>query len=154
MRFFTNRIPDIGDVKTSPGSRTEILYTPTFNGSEIVLKKSGTFDVQERIDSFAPYCDIRYMINQLKVGDASVLSTRPPMYGDFSSLPAHPVDALNLINDVERTFDALPDDVKASCNNDWRQYFVRLFASPADNSVDVPADLQASKPSDPTDSKE
>ncbi len=150
MRFFTNRIPDIGGVITSPGTRTENLYTPTFNGSEIVLKKTGTFDVQERIDSFAPYCDIRYMVNQLKVGDASVLSTRNPMYGDFSGFPTHPVDALNLISDVERLFSSLPDDVKASYNNDWRQYFVGMFASPVDTRPGVSDNLQASDSSDST----
>ena len=138
MRLYTYRIPSIGDVVTSPGSRTETLYVPSFNGSEIVLKKSGTVDIQDRINSFAPYCDIRYMLNQLKVGDASVLSARPPLFGDFSSMPSHPIDALNLISDVERRFDSLSEDVKASCNNDWRVYFARMFSSPADSSAGVP----------------
>ncbi len=137
MRLYTYRIPDIGDLITSSGSRVETLYTPSFNGSEIVLRKSGTVDVQDRINSYAPYCDIRYMLNQLKVGDSSVLASRPPMYGDFSSMPSHPVDALNLISDVERRFDSLTDDVKASYNNDWRVYFTRLFAPSSDRDVVV-----------------
>ena len=148
MRLYTYRIPVIGDVLTSPGSRVETLYTPSFNGSEIVLTKSGSVDVQDRINSFAPYTDIRYMLNQLKVGDTSVLSSRPPLFGDFSSMPAHPVDALNLISDVERRFDSLPDDVKASYNNDWRVYFTRLFASPAVGPVVVPDNVPASDSSD------
>ena len=147
MRLYTYRIPSIGDVITSPGSRTESLYVPSFNGSEIVLRKSGTVDVQDRINSFAPYCDIRYMLNQLKVGDSSVLSSRQPLYGDFSSFPAHPVDALNLISDVERLFASLTDDVKASCNNDWRVYFARMFASPVDAPVDASAGVSDSVPS-------
>lgn len=143
MRLHTYRIPATGDVVTSPGSRVENLYTPSFNGSEIVLSKSGFVDVQDRINSFAPYTDIRYMLNQLKVGDSSVLSSRSPMYGDFSAMPSHPVDALNLISDVERCFDALPDDVKASYNNDWRVYFTRLFAPSPDRDVVVPDNVQA-----------
>lgn len=139
MRLFTYRIPSIGDVVTSPGSRIETLYTPSFNGIEIVLSRSGSVDVQDRINSFAPYTDIRFMLNQLKVGDSSVLASRPPMYGDFSAMPSHPVDALNLISDVERRFDSLPDDVKASYNNDWRVYFTRLFA-PAVNRDAVVSD--------------
>ena len=144
MRLHTYRIPSTRDVVTSPGSCVEILYTPSFNGSEIVLSKSGSFDVQDRINSFAPYTDIRYMLNQLKVGDSSVLSSRPPMYGDFSSLPSHPVDALNLISDVERRFDSLPDDVKASYNNDWRVYFTRLFAPASDRDLGLSDNVQAS----------
>lgn len=144
MRLFIYRIPATGDIVTSPGSRVETLYSPSFNGSDIVLKKSGTVDVQDRINSFAPYCDIRYMLNQLKVGDTSVLSTRPPMYGDFSSMPSHPVDALNLITDVERRFASLPDDVKASYNNDWRVYFTRLFAPVSNRDVVVPDNVPAS----------
>ncbi len=144
MRLHTYRIPPTGDVVTSPGSRVETLFTPSFNGSEIVLSKSGSVDVQDRINSYAPYCDIRYMLNQLKVGDSSVLASRPPMYGDFSSMPSHPVDALNLITDVERRFESLPDDVKASYNNDWRVYFTRLFAPSVDRDVVVSDNVQAS----------
>lgn len=148
MRLYTYRIPVIADVITSPGSRVETLYTPSFNGSEIVLRKSGTVDVQDRINSFAPYCDLRYMLNQLKVGDTSVLSSRRPLFGDFSVMPAHPVDALNLISDVERSFNALPDDVKSSCNNDWRVYFVRQFAASPDNLPSVSVNVQAPDPVD------
>ncbi len=144
MRLFTYRIPSIADVFTSPGSRTENLFVPVFNGSEIVLQKSGTVDVQDRINSYAPYCDMRYMLNQLKVGDFSVLSSRPPLYGDFSSFPAHPVDALNLISDVERRFNALSDDIKASCNNDWRIYFARMFGPPGDDSAGVSSNVPSS----------
>lgn len=144
MRLYTYRVPQTGDIVTSPGSRLETLYSPSFNGSEIVLSKSGSVDVQQRINSYAPYTDIRYMLNQLKVGDSSVLSSRSPIYGDFSAMPSHPVDALNLISDVERRFDSLPDDVKASCNNDWRVYFTRLFAPSVDRDVVLSDNLPSS----------
>ena len=150
MRLYTYRIPSTGDVVTSPGSRVETLYAPSFNGSEIVLSVSGTVDVQDRINSFAPYTDIRYMLNQLKVGDSSVLSSRQPMFGDFSAMPAHPVDALNFIGDVQRRFQQLPDDVKAACNNDWRVYFVRQFAAPSDNYPGVPDNVQVTDTIDKT----
>lgn len=154
MRLHTYRIPATGDVFTSPGSRVETLYTPSFNGSEIVLTKSGSVDVQDRIDSFAPYCDIRYMLNQLKVGDSSVLASRPPMYGDFSAMPSHPVDALNLISDVERRFDNLSDDVKASYNNDWRVYFTRLFAPASDRATVVSDNVSSPDSADSVSDKE
>lgn len=143
MRLYSYRIPTISDVVTSPGSRTEVLYTPKFNGSEIVLVKSGTVDVQDRIDSFGPYCDLRFMLTQLRLGDPSVLSSRTPLFGDFSGFPSHPVDALNFISDVERSFNQLPDDVKAACNNDWRQYFIQLVTSNRDDTSVLPSDVQA-----------
>lgn len=143
MRLYTYRIPSISDVITSPGSRTETLFTPKFNGSEIVLVQSGTVDIQDRIDSYGPYCDLRYMLTQLKSGDSSVLSSCSPLFGDFSGMPAHPVDALNFIGDVERTFNQLPDDVKAACNNDWRVYFTQLVTDHRDDSPVLSADVPA-----------
>lgn len=138
MRLHDYRIPNTGEVFTSPGSRVENLYTPQFNGSHIVLVKSGTVDIQDRINSYAPYCDIRYMLQQLRIGDNSVLSSKQPLYGDFSGFPSHPVDALNFIDDVQRTFDRLPEETKASCNNDWRVYFTQLVTGQYGNPSGVP----------------
>lgn len=149
MRLYTYRIPNAGDIATSPGSRTETLFTPKFNGSEIVLVKSGTVDVQERIDSYAPYCDIRYMLTQLRLGDRSVLSPKQPLYGDFSGMPSHPVDAINFISDVQSTFDRLPDETKLACNNDWRVYFTQLVTGQFNNSAVVPDSVSDSNSPDP-----
>ena len=151
MRLHTYCVPDTCDIVTSSGSRIETLYSPSFNGTEIVLTKSGSVDVQERINSFAPYADIRYMLNQLKVGDSSVLSSRPPMYGDFSSMPAHPVDALNLISDAERRFESFSDEVKQLYNNDWRVYFTSLFSTSVDRDA-VVSDIVSASDSDSVDS--
>lgn len=144
MRLYTYRIPDPGDVVTSPGTRTETLFTPKFNGSEIILVKSGTVDVQDRIDSYAPYCDIRYMLTQLRLGDRSVLSPKQPLYGDFSGMPSHPVDAINFIQDVQSSFDRLPEETKLACNNDWRVYFTQLVLGKSDDSSGVSPVVQDS----------
>lgn len=137
MRLYTYRIPNVGDVVTSPGTRTETLFTPKFNGSEIILVKSGTVDVQERIESYAPYCDIRYMLTQLRLGDRSALSSKQPLFGDFSGMPSHPVDAINFISDVQSSFDRLPEETKLACNNDWRVYFTQLVTGQLNNSSGV-----------------
>lgn len=137
MRLYTYRIPNVGDVVTSPGSRTETLFTPKFNGSEIVLVKSGTVDVQDRIESYAPYCDMRYMLTQLRLGDRSVLTSKQPLFGDFSGMPSHPVDAINFIDDVQSSFERLPEETKLACNNDWRVYFTQLVTGKLNNSSGV-----------------
>ena len=144
MRLYTYRIPNVGDVLTSPGTRTETLFTPKFNGSEIILVKSGTVDVQERIESYAPYCDLRYMLTQLRLGDRSVISSKQPLYGDFFGLPSHPVDAINFIQDVQYTFDRLPDETKKACNNDWRVYFTQLVTGQLHDSAGLPDIVQHS----------
>lgn len=148
MRLYTYRIPNVGDVVTSPGTRTETLFTPKFNGSEIILVKSGSVDVQSRIESYAPYCDIRYMLTQLRLGDRSVLSQKLPLFGDFSGMPSHPVDAINFISDVQSTFDRLPEETKLACNNDWRVYFTQLVTGQLNNSSGVSDFVQDSIPSD------
>lgn len=148
MRLYTYRIPNTGDVVTSPGTRTETLFTPKFNGSEIILVKSGTVDVQDRIESYAPYCDLRYMLTQLRLGDRSVLSSKQPIFGDFSGMPSHPVDAINFISDVQSTFDRLPEETKLACNNDWRVYFTQLVTGQLHNSSGVSDFVQNSDSGD------
>lgn len=152
MRLYTYRIPDPGDVVTSPGTRTETLFTPKFNGSEIILVKSGTVDVQDRIESFAPYCDLRYMLTQLRLGDRSVLSPKQPLYGDFSGMPSHPVDAINFISDIQSTFDRMPEEIKSACNNDWRVYFTQLVTGQSGGSPGVSDHVQDSNPAHSTSS--
>lgn len=139
-----NHVPDVSQIFTASGSRKKPIYTPRFDGECIVLRETGSIDIQDSINAYAPYCDIRYMLTQLKAGDTSVLSTRSPSYGDFSGMPGNPVDTLNLIHDVERRFSELPDDVRQSCNNDWRVYFTRLCPGDLDNQAGATADVPAS----------
>lgn len=139
-----NHIPNVAEVFTASGSRKKPIYTPRFDGECISLRETGSIDIQDSINAYAPYCDLRYMLTRLKAGDSSVLSSRPPSYGDFSSLPGNPVDTLNLIHDVERSFAELPDDVRLSCNNDWRVYFTRLCTGDFNVSPDGSPDLSSS----------
>ena len=141
-----NHIPVVSDIVTASGTRKKPIYTPRFDGECISLRVTGSIDIQDSINSFAPYCDLRYMLTRLKAGDTSVLSSRSPSYGDFSGLPGNPVDTLNLINDVQRAFSSLPDEVRLSCNNDWRVYFTRLCAGDFDGPTGVPSDVSSTDP--------
>ncbi len=147
-----NHVPDVSEIFTASGSRKKPIYTPRFDGECISLRETGSIDIQDSINAFAPYCDLRYMLTRLKAGDTSVLSSRTPSYGDFTGLPGNPVDTLNLIHDVERSFSELPDELRVSCNNDWRVYFTRLCTGDLNASSGNPADLPSSDTvsSDPT----
>lgn len=139
-----SRIPCVTDYVTASGTRKRKLYTPRFNGEGIVLSESGSIDIQDSINSYAPYCDIRYMLQRLKLGDTSVLTSKQAVYGDLSAIPRNPVDALNLIHDVERCFDQVSDDIRKACNNDWRVYFTRLCAGDFSRSSGSGSDVLVS----------
>lgn len=147
-----NHVPDVSSIFTASGSRKKPIYTPRFDGECISLRETGSIDIQDSINAYAPYCDLRYMLTRLKAGDSSVLASSPASYGDFTGLPGNPVDTLNLIHDVERSFSELPDDIRLSCNNDWRVYFTRLCSGDFNASSGNPSDLPSSDlvPSDPS----
>ncbi len=149
-----NHVPNVSEIFTASGSRKKPIYTPRFDGECISLRETGSIDLQDSINAYAPYCDIRYMLTRLKVGDTSVLSSRSPSYGDFSGLPGNPVDTLNLLHDVERSFSELPDDIRLSCNNDWRVYFTRLCTGDLNVTSGNPADLSSPDPVSSDSSKE
>lgn len=112
---------------TDPGSPFHDLFEPRFNGSHVVLKKTGRENIQERIEAFGPYTDLNYMLSRLKAGDPSVLSTRAAMYGDFSSMPSNPIDAINLIHNAEASFSQLPEEERSKHNNDYRRWLAALM---------------------------
>lgn len=135
-------IPDVHNIFTDPGNRKKSLFTPRFDGTKITLVESGTIDIQDEINSYAPYSDLRYMLSRLKVGDSSVFKSQPALYGDFTSIPDNAVDAVNLLHDVERRFATLSEDERSACNNDWRVYLANLFNNqPVTPAVDAVSDV-------------
>ena len=120
-----------------PGERIHTLYDSRFDGSRVVLEESGSFDLQEQINSYAPYTDLAYMLNRLKVGDNSVFSSRPPLYGDFSGMPDNPADAINLYHGAERAFSQLSAEEKLTFNNDFRVWLAALMAGSTSSMPDV-----------------
>lgn len=111
-----------------PGSRVHQHYTPQFDGSHLVLVESGVSDIQDSIESFARYTDLHYMLHRLSVGDTSVLSSRTPMYGDFSGLPSNPLDAINIVQSAESAFLQLPMEERSSYNNDYRAWLSAVLS--------------------------
>lgn len=130
MRNKFASISDPNSFKSCPGCRVHKTYDARFDGSRVVLEESGSFDIQERINSYAPYTDISYMLNRLSVGDDSVCSQKVPLYGDFSGFPDNPIDAINLYHNAESAFGRLDPDVKQNFNNDFRVWLASML-SPA-----------------------
>lgn len=135
-----NRVSDVHNIFTCPGNRKKSIFTPRFNGTRVTLVETGSLDIQDEINAYAPYSDLRYMLSRLKVGDFSCVKSQAPLYGDFTSLPRSPIDAVNLVHDVERYFATLPDEERSACNNDWRVYFANLFSGESASSSGVSTD--------------
>lgn len=130
---------------SNPGSRFHTHYESRFDGKRVVLVESGVTDVQQSIEAFGKYTDLHYMLHRLSVGDNSVLTNRRPMYGDFSSLPSNPVDAINIVHSAESAFGHLSSEERAEYNNDFRAWLAsRLSGSPP--SVPAPAPVPITDP--------
>lgn len=134
MRNPNSKISDPNSFVSCAGSRIHIRYEPRFNGKKLVLEEAGREDIQDYIESFAPYTDLNFMLHRLKVGDSSVLSIRQPVYGDFSGMPSNPIDAINLFNNAKNKFAGLDADTKKQYNNDFRLWLAGLLNGP-DNSL-------------------
>lgn len=143
MRNPFSQVRDPGEFCTPPGDPIHHICTGRFNGKTLSVVETGTEDIQQSIQANAPFTDLRYMLSRLTVGDSSVLSSRQPMFGDFSGLFDNPIDAINAVNDARSSFDQLSAEDKKSCNNDWRVWFASLLNQSSthdktDSSVDLP----------------
>ena len=128
MRNKQTRIPNILSIHTCSGSPVHKILEPLFDGSVTKLVVTGEENIQARMEAEAPSTDINYMLHRLSLGDQSVLSSKRPMYGDFTGLPSDPIEALNLVHQSEYAFAQLSAEDKAKFNNDWRRWFADLLS--------------------------
>lgn len=128
MRNKLARIPNISSIHTYSGSPVRKILEPRFDGSITKLVVTGEENIQSRMEAEAPSTDINYMLHRLSLGDQSVLSTKRPMYGDFTGLPSDPIEALNLVHQSEYAFAQLSAEDRAKFNNDWRRWFADLLS--------------------------
>ena len=135
MRNPNAAVSDPNSFLTCPGDKVHIIYGSRFNGSKVVLVEEGRQDIQESINAHAPYTDLAYMLSRLKVGDTSVLSSKRPIYGDFSGMPANPVDAINMVHAAESHFNTMSFEEKQKYNNDYRVWLASIFAGDHDSSI-------------------
>lgn len=103
-----------------------------------MLVESGVSDIQQDIESFGRYTDLHYMLHRLSVGDRSVVSVRPAIYGDFSGLPTNPVDAINIVHSAESAFGALSMEERSRYNNDFRAWLAVVLSGNQDGGTSVP----------------
>ena len=129
MRNKQARIPNISSIYTTSGSPIHQILEPRFDGSTTHLVVTGEENIQDLIEAEAPFTDINYMLHRLSLGDKSVLSSKQPMYGDFTGLPSDPIEALNLVHESEAAFGRLTAEEKVRYNNDWKKWFAYILSN-------------------------
>lgn len=127
IRWHPTVISDTSDFVTPHGSRVFIHHEARFDGERTIIVDVGKSDIQEKINSYAPFCDINYMLHRLSIGDRSFINPRQPMYGDFSGMPTAPHDILNIARSAELRFSQLDAEEKKEFNNDYRVWLSRCM---------------------------
>lgn len=107
---------------TCSGSRKKKVYSLFYDGKKMTLIESGEIDIQEQINSYAPECDMSFILSRLQHGDFSVLNGKNTMYADFHNLPTNFREVLDVALSAERVFNSLPIDVRRDFDNDYRKF--------------------------------
>lgn len=115
---------DIPFVPSCPGERWKIEYEPIVQADgTIELRESGKTDLQEFYDSQAASCDMALIISRYLNGDRSVLEQRQGAYFDATQVPSTYAEMLQTVISGQRSFEALPVEIKQKFNNDFNQWF-------------------------------
>lgn len=115
---------DVPFVPSCPGERWKIEYEPIVQADgTIELRESGKTDLQEFYDSQAASCDMALIISRYLNGDRSVLEQRQGAYFDATNVPSTYAEMLQTVISGQRSFEALPIEIKQRFNNDFNQWF-------------------------------
>lgn len=122
MRNKNAKVSDPNKFFTYPGDDVSSIYGERVadDGSRVVVE-IGTESIQEKIDSWAPYTDINYVMQRVRLGDTSVLHPGEPFYGDIpKGIDFRQVLELNMR--AQEQFYQLDLATRESFDNDWRKY--------------------------------
>lgn len=132
-----------------PGERYKIEYEPRVNpDGTIDLIENGKTDLQEFYNSQAASCDMALLISRYLNGDASVLEARQGAYFDSTSMPTTYAEMLQTVIDGQRSFEALPVEVKQRFNNDFNQWFASAGTEEWQSKMTVTTPSTATAPAD------
>lgn len=125
------RQSDPNEFRTKHGDRYHVLYGSKVNPDKtITLYEVSREDIKAKINSHAVETDMALILNRLKAGDTSVLTSKKPIYADFTQFPKTYAEAFDLVKRSTDAFDSLPTDVKLHFDNDVSEWFGSI-GSPA-----------------------
>lgn len=123
MKFKTAYSFDPSEYVTCPGDPNQQTYKyEIIDGVKQLVPDSFT-DTQAFIQSFAESADIHTIIARFMAGETEVLDVKKGFYADVRTFPTTYAEIYSHIQEAQRTFDALPVDVKAEFDNSYMKYF-------------------------------
>lgn len=131
-----SRVSDPYSFTAPAGESVHVIFTGVWKTDRLELVEAGSVDLQERIQSQAPFTDLTYMVKRLKLGDHSVLTNKQPLYGDFTKLPVNGSELVNTLLHAEYAFSQLPVDERKKHGYDYRSWLASLFQPVVEKSVD------------------
>lgn len=141
MRNPNARIPDFSGFYSHPGETEHIIFAPSFAADgTIVLSPSDVVDIKKEINSYRDQTDMAYILSRLMAGDDSVLTTKTPMYGDFTQFPRTYAEMLQLVQSGEDAFNSLPPDIRLKFDNDRCKWFASIGTDDWYNSMGITRD--------------
>lgn len=121
------------DFKYDPRSGVRIRERPRLS---ISFDPAEHMTVQDQKD----VCDINKIMARYKKTGLVLQSTRPPMYGDFTSVPDY-VDAMQTVRTAQEMFMALPSDLRKKFENDPAK-FIAYMEDPANREESIKLGLR------------
>lgn len=117
-------------------------YKDTFVGQydddgQIVLKSTGTIDLQEMIQADKYACDINTIVKRYAAGDTDVLHRVQGSFLDVSTLPTSYAEYLNLSIRMKSDYDSLPVDIKAKFGNSFENYMIKFGSEDWCNALGI-----------------
>lgn len=127
IRNPNSRISDPYGFTAPAGESVHVMFTGVWKTDRLELIEAGSVDLQDRIQSQAPFTDLTYMVKRLKLGDNSVLTKKQPLYGDFTKLPVNGSELVNTLLHAEYAFNQLPVDERKKHGYDYRSWLASIF---------------------------
>lgn len=126
MRNKNAKVPDPHKIHSCPGSAEHVLYKGVvLKDGTIDLRKCGTENIKDKIQSFKELTDIEYIRKRLALGDVSVLNQVEAFYGDYSEVPTTKQEVLQMFIDGQKAFMSLDVDTRNKFDNDFNKWFAQ-----------------------------
>lgn len=137
-----------------PGRRLVPTFSESYDDDGVyTVIESGSFDIQDQINSFKDDCDIYCILRKVGSGETELLDKRVGSYLDVTSLPSNLHEAHKVMVQSQDFFNSLPLDVRLLYNNNYRQFvadfgserFLSIFSQKEAPSPTVVSDISNDK---------
>lgn len=139
MRNYAAAVTVPESIFTSPGeTRKSVFSSKLMPDGTFKLTEIDSIDIKAEINSHASTCDMAYILSRLKVGDSSVLQSKPGVYGDFTVFPKTYAEMLQLVSSGEEAFNQLPVDVRSKFGHSFTRWVSTIGTDSWREAMQIP----------------